>query len=130
MREQWYDFNQGSWTTDINVRSFIQRNYTPYEGDESFLTGATERTKSLWEDALALMKVENEKGIIDAETLKPSTITTFGPAYLSKEKEVIVGFQTDKPLKRGIMPNGGIRVVKSALEAYGYKLDWSLRFLL
>ncbi len=123
MREQWYDFNQGSWTSDINVRSFIQRNYTPYEGDDSFLTGATERTKSLWEDALALMKIENEKGIIDAETLKPSTITTFGPAYLSKEKEVIVGFQTDKPLKRGIMPNGGIRVVKSALEAYGYKLD-------
>ena len=123
MREQWYDFNQGSWTTDINVRSFIQRNYTPYEGDESFLTGATERTKSLWEDALELMKLENEKGIIDAETLKPSTITAFGPAYLSKEKEVIVGFQTDKPLKRGIMPNGGIRVVKSALEAYGYKLD-------
>ncbi len=123
MREQWYDFNQGSWTTDINVRSFIQHNYTPYEGDDSFLTGATERTKSLWEDALALMKIENEKGIIDAETLKPSTITTFGPAYLNKDKEVIVGFQTDKPLKRGIMPNGGIRVVKSALEAYGYKLD-------
>ncbi len=123
MKEQWYDFNQGSWTSDINVRSFIQHNYTPYEGDESFLTGATERTKSLWEDALALMKIENEKGIIDAETLKPSTITTFGPTYLSKEKEVIVGFQTDKPLKRGIMPNGGIRVVKSALESYGYKLD-------
>ena len=123
MREQWYDFNQGSWTTDINVRSFIQHNYTPYEGDDSFLVGATDKTKALWEDALALMKVENEKGIIDAETLKPSTITTFGPAYLNKDKEVIVGFQTDKPLKRGIMPNGGIRVVKSALESYGYKLD-------
>ena len=123
MREQWYDFNQGSWTTDINVRSFIQHNYTPYEGDDSFLVGATDKTKSLWEDALALMKIENEKGIIDAETLKPSTITTFGPAYLNKDKEVIVGFQTDKPLKRGIMPNGGIRVVKSALESYGYKLD-------
>ena len=123
MREQWYDFNQGSWTTDINVRSFIQHNYTPYEGDDSFLVGATDKTKALWEDALALMKIENEKGIIDAETLKPSTITTFGPAYLNKDNEVIVGFQTDKPLKRGIMPNGGIRVVKSALESYGYKLD-------
>ena len=123
MKEQWYDFNQGSWTTDINVRSFIQHNYTPYEGDDSFLVGATEKTKALWDDALALMKIENEKGIIDAETLKPSTITTFGPAYLNKDNEVIVGFQTDKPLKRGIMPNGGIRVVKSALESYGYKLD-------
>ena len=123
MKEQWYDFNQGSWTTDINVRSFIQHNYTPYEGDDSFLVGATEKTKAVWDDALALMKIENEKGIIDAETLKPSTITTFGPAYLNKDNEVIVGFQTDKPLKRGIMPNGGIRVVKSALESYGYKLD-------
>jgi len=123
MRPEWHDFEGGSWTTEINVRSFIQHNYTPYLGDESFLTGPTERTLKLWEKARELMKIEHEKGILDAETSKPSTITTFGPGYLDKENEVIVGFQTDKPLKRGIMPSGGIRVVKKALEAYGYTLD-------
>jgi formate C-acetyltransferase len=123
MRQEWYDFNPGSWTTDINVRSFIQHNYTPYEGDDSFLVGPTKKTKELWDEVSELMKEENKKGIIDAETLKPSTITAFGPGYIDKDKEVIVGFQTDKPLKRGIMPNGGIRVVKKALESYGYTLD-------
>lgn len=123
MRTEWNDFEPGSWTNDINVRSFIQHNYTPYEGDDSFLTEATERTKKLWNEVSELMKEEHEKGILDAETLHPSTITAFAPAYVDKDKEVIVGFQTDKPLKRGIMPNGGIRVVKNALEAYGYKLD-------
>lgn len=123
MRTEWNDFEPGSWTNDINVRSFIQHNYTPYEGDDSFLTEATERTKKLWDEVSELMKEEHEKGILDAETLHPSTITAFAPAYVDKDKEVIVGFQTDKPLKRGIMPNGGIRVVKNALEAYGYKLD-------
>lgn len=123
MREQWYKFNDGSWTTEINVRCFIQQNYTPYEGDDSFLVGPTKRTEELWEEVKKLMILEQEKGIIDAETSKPSTITTFGPGYIDKDKEVIVGFQTDKPLKRGIMPNGGIRVVKNALESYGYELD-------
>ncbi|WFR59707.1 formate C-acetyltransferase [Anaerocolumna sp. AGMB13025] len=123
MRQEWNDFNPGSWTTDVNVRSFIQHNYTPYEGDDSFLAGPTKRTEELWKQVSDLMKVETEKGIIDAETSKPSTITTFGPGYIDKEKELIVGFQTDKPLKRGIMPNGGVRVVKNALEAYGYTLD-------
>ena len=123
MRQEWHDFEGGSWTTDVNVRSFIQHNYTPYSGDESFLVGSTKRTLKLWEKAKELMKLENEKGIIDAETLRPSTITAFGPGYLDKENEVIVGFQTYKPLKRGIMPNGGIRVVKKALESYGYTLD-------
>lgn len=123
MRQEWYDFNIGSWATDINVRSFIQHNYTPYEGDESFLEGPTKRTEDLFKQVSDLMKLETEKGIIDAETRKPSNITTFGPGYLDKEKEIIVGFQTDKPLKRGIMPNGGVRVVKNALEAYGYTLD-------
>lgn len=123
MREEWNGFMPGSWTTDINVRSFIQHNYTPYEGDDSFLVGPTERTNKLWEKVLELMKVEAEKGIVDAETTKPSTITAFGAGYLDKDNEVIVGFQTDKPLKRGIMPNGGIRVVKNALESYGYQLD-------
>ncbi|MGB8453324.1 MAG: formate C-acetyltransferase [Anaerocolumna sp.] len=123
MRQEWHDFNSGSWTTDVNVRSFIQHNYTPYEGDNSFLKATTQKTGELWKLVSDLMKVEAEKGIIDAETTKPSTITAFGPGYIDKNKEVIVGFQTDKPLKRGIMPNGGVRVVKNALEAYGYTLD-------
>lgn len=123
MRQEWYDFNGGSWTTDVNVRSFIQHNYTPYEGDSSFLSGPTEKTTQLWNKVMDLMKLETQKGIIDAETEKPSTITTFGPGYLDKDNELIVGFQTDKPLKRGIMPNGGIRVVKNALHSYGYTLD-------
>lgn len=123
MREEWNGFEAGSWMTDINVRSFIQHNYTPYEGDDSFLAGPTERTTKLWEKVMELMKVETEKGIVDAETTKPSTITAFDAGYLDKDNELIVGFQTDKPLKRGIMPNGGIRVVKNALEAYGYTLD-------
>jgi formate C-acetyltransferase len=123
MKQEWNEFNPGSWTTDVNVRSFIQHNYTPYEGDESFLAGPTNRTTELWNKVMILMKEENKKGIIDAETSKPSTIIAFGPGYLDKEKEVIVGFQTDMPLKRGIMPNGGVRVVKHALQAYGYELD-------
>lgn len=123
MRAEWYDFNPGSWMTEINVRSFIQHNFTPYEGDASFLKGPTHRTEKLWNEVLELMREETKKGITDVETLRPSTITAFGPGYLDKDNEVIVGFQTDKPLKRGIMPNGGIRVVKNALEAYGYKLD-------
>jgi formate C-acetyltransferase len=123
MKQEWYDYKPGSWVSDINVRSFIQHNYTPYTGDDSFLVGPTGRTTELWDEVSELMKEETKKGIIDAETLMPSTITAFGPGYLDKEKEVIVGFQTDKPLKRGIMPNGGIRVVKKALESYGYTLD-------
>ncbi len=123
MRQEWRDFEGGSWTTYVNVRSFIQHNYTPYEDDDAFLVGPTNRTLKLWEKVQELMKEENEKGIIDAETVKPSTITTFGSGYLDKDNEVIVGFQTDKPLKRGIMPNGGIRVVKNALKSYGYTLD-------
>ncbi|MBE5968229.1 MAG: formate C-acetyltransferase [Lachnospiraceae bacterium] len=123
MKQEWYDFKPGSWVSDINVRSFIQHNYIPYTGDDSFLVGPTRRTTELWDEVSELMKEETKKGIIDAETLMPSTITAFGPGYLDREKEVIVGFQTDKPLKRGIMPNGGIRVVRKALESYGYTLD-------
>ncbi len=123
MRQEWYDFKPGSWMTDVNVRSFIQHNYTPYEGDESFLAGPTQRTTKLWEEVMELMKEESKKGILDAETSVPSTITAFGAGYIDKDLEVIVGYQTDKPLKRGIMPNGGIRVVKNALESYGYTLD-------
>ncbi|WP_058486049.1 formate C-acetyltransferase [Defluviitalea phaphyphila] len=123
MFEEWKGFNEGNWMKEIDVRDFIQRNYTPYEGDDSFLAGPTKRTKKLWDEVLELMKKEREKGILDVETKIPSSITSHGPGYLDKELEQIVGFQTDKPLKRGIMPFGGIRVVEKALDAYGYELD-------
>ena len=111
------------WKREINVRDFIQHNYTPYTGDESFLAGPTERTLKLWNQLSEMFKVEREKGVYDAETKQPQTLTTYGAGYIDKENEVIVGLQTDKPLKRGIFPKGGIRMVETALESYGYKLD-------
>lgn len=119
----WRNFKGGLWQEKIDVRDFIQANYKPYEGDESFLEGATERTKKLFKDFQELLKIENEKGVVDLETEVPSLITTYGPAYLDKENEVIVGFQTDKPLKRSFQPFGGIRVAVQAVEAYGYKAN-------
>lgn len=123
MLEQWFGFNKGIWESEINVRDFIQKNYTPYEGDDSFLAGPTERTKKVWDKVMSLMKEENEKGILDAETKIPSGITAYGAGYIDKELEKIVGIQTDKPLKRAIMPFGGLRMVEKALDSYGYKLD-------
>ena len=123
MYTEWTNFNPGKWVDEIDVRDFIQKNYTPYDGNENFLEGATENTNKLWNQVLELMKVENEKGIYDVETKKPNTIVSHGPGYLDKDIEQIVGFQTDAPLKRGIMPCGGLRVVETALESYGYKLD-------
>lgn len=123
MFEQWKGFELGDWTEEINVRDFIQKNYTPYEGDASFLAGPTERSTKLWGKISELMEIEREKGILDAETKVPSSITSHGPGYVDQDLEQIVGLQTDKPLKRGIMPFGGIRVVKKALDAYGYELD-------
>ena len=111
------------WKREINVRDFIQHNYTPYEGDASFLAPATERTLRLWNQLSEMFKVEREKGVYDAETRLPQTLTTYGAGYINKEDEVIVGLQTDAPLKRGIFPKGGIRMVEAALDAYGYKLD-------
>ena len=111
------------WKREINVRDFIQHNYTPYDGDESFLAGPTERTKKIWDKLSEMFKFEREKGVYDAETKLPQSIDTYGAGYIDKENEVIVGLQTDAPLKRGIFPRGGIRMVESALEAYGYKLD-------
>ena len=111
------------WKREINVRDFIQHNYTPYEGNESFLSGPTERTLRLWEKLSEMFKVEREKGVYDAEQKLPQTLTTYGPGYISKEDEVIVGLQTDAPLKRGIFPKGGIRMVETALQSYGYELD-------
>lgn len=123
MNAAWNDFNKGSWTTSINVRDFILRNFTPYLDDDAFLETATEDTTKLWDQVSKLMLEERDKGILDAETKVPSSITAHGPGYLDKSIEKIVGFQTDAPLKRGIMPFGGIRVVENALNSYGYELD-------
>lgn len=121
--EQWNGFSPGNWTKEVDVRDFIQKNYTPYEGDESFLVGATSRTEELWKQVAQLMVKEREKGVLDTDTAIASTIVSHAPGYIDKDLEQIVGLQTDKPLKRAIMPNGGIRVVKAGLEAYGYTLD-------
>ena len=123
MFDQWIGFEPGNWMTAIDVRNFIQANYTPYDGDDGFLAGATDRTEQLWRQVLTLMNEERDRGILDVDTAVPTGITAHAPGYLNKDTEQIVGFQTDKPLKRAIMPLGGIRVVKKSLEAYGYQLD-------
>lgn len=123
MLTEWREFKPGLWTTEINVRDFIQKNYTPYEGDGAFLADPTDRTRTLWQQVCALMKQEREKGILDVDTQVPASITAHAPGYLDRELEQVVGLQTDKPLKRAIMPYGGIRVVEAALKAYGYELD-------
>ncbi len=119
----WSGFTPGKWQDEINVRNFVQLNYTPYEGDDSFLKGPTEATTNLWNGLMEMMKIEAERGIYDVETSVPSTITSHGPGYINKDDEKIVGVQTDAPLKRGIMPNGGLKMVENGLAAYGYQLD-------
>ena len=119
----WEGFRSGEWRHLINVRNFIQRNYTPYEGDDAFLTGTTERTARVWEKCRALIVEEVKKGIIDVETSVVSGIDNFAPGYIDRENEVIVGLQTDAPLKRIVNPYGGMRMAKAALEQYGYALD-------
>ena len=121
---EWNGFKTGNWTKEINVRDFIQKNYTPYEGNADFLAGPTERTKKLWEEVLELYKKERENGgVLDASTDVASTITSHAPGYIDKDLETIVGLQTDKPLKRAIMPEGGIRIVEKSCEAYGFKVS-------
>ncbi|MBP0029271.1 formate C-acetyltransferase [Roseofilum sp. Guam] len=121
--QAWQGFKRGTWAQEVNVRDFIQKNYTPYEGDESFLENISQSTDQLWTEVKELMKQEREKGVLDAETKIPSSITAYGAGYINKDLEKIVGLQTDKPLKRAIMPFGGIRVVEKSLEAYGYTID-------
>ena len=121
--ESWAGFKGDLWRKEINVRDFIQNNYTPYEGDDSFLKPSSEKTRKVWNKLTEMFKVEREKGVYDAETKLPQGITTYGPGYIDRENEVIVGLQTDAPLKRGIFPKGGIRMVENSLEAYGYHLD-------
>ena len=124
MREEWTGFQEGIWEKEINVRDFIQKNYTPYEGDESFLTEATESTKTLWAQVMDLTKQEREKGgVLDMDTRIISSITSHGPGYLDKNLETIVGFQTDKPFKRSLQPYGGIRMAVKACEDNGYHVD-------
>ncbi len=127
--EQWNGFNTlGEWTKEIDVRGFIQANYTPYEGDSSFLVGPTNKTTKLWNEILDLYKKEKENNnVLDVDTKTPSGINRFAPGYIDKDLEEIVGFQTDKPLKRAIMPNGGIRIVEKSCESYGYKLDEDIK---
>lgn len=119
----WYDFNPGNWQQEIDVRDFILKNYTAYEGDESFLELATNRTLTLNEKYKELSKVEHEKGVLSINTEKVSSLLTYEPAYLDKENEIIFGFQTDAPLRRGVNPFGGIRMARQACEAYGYTLS-------
>ena len=123
--EQWKDFKKGDWKDEINVRDFIQHNYTPYEGDSRFLADATEKTKKLWNEVLNLYKKEHDSkgGVLDIDTKTPSTISAHEAGYIDKDLEDIVGLQTDAPLKRAIMPFGGIRIVEKACEAYDRKVD-------
>ena len=123
--KQWNVFNKaGEWTKEIDVRGFIQSNYTPYEGDSKFLAGATEKTKKLWDEVLELYKKERENGgVLDADCKTPSSVNAYEAGYIDKDLEEIVGLQTDAPLKRAIMPNGGIRIVEKSAAAYGFKVD-------
>ncbi len=123
--KQWNGFNKaGEWTKEIDVRGFIQSNYTPYEGDSKFLAGATEKTKKLWDEVLELYKKERENGgVLDADCKTPSSVNAYEAGYIDKDLEEIVGLQTDAPLKRAIMPNGGIRIVEKSAAAYGFKVD-------
>ncbi|WP_434631600.1 formate C-acetyltransferase [Thermoanaerobacterium thermosaccharolyticum] len=123
MINEWRGFQEGKWQKNIDVQDFIQRNYTLYEGDDSFLEGPTEKTTKLWNKVLELMREELEKGVLDIDTKTVSSITSHDAGYIDKDLEEIVGLQTDKPLKRAIMPYGGIRMVKKACEAYRYKVD-------
>ncbi len=123
--EQWNKFKPGDWQHEINVRDFIQNNYTPYEGDSSFLKGTTEKTKKLWNEVLELYKKEKDSkgGVLDIDTKTVSTVAAHDAGYIDKDLEEIVGLQTDAPLKRAIMPFGGIRIVEKSCEAYGREVD-------
>ncbi len=126
MRNEWRNFTEGHWTNDINVRDFIQKNYTPYSGDESFLVGPTKSTSLLWNEVQKLQKEERKKGgVLDMETKVVSSITAYDASYITSDKslEKIVGLQTDKPLKRAFMPFGGIKMAEEACTTYGYTPD-------
>ncbi len=122
--QQWEGFNPGAWQREINTRDFIKQNFTPYEGDASFLAGATARTQRLMKKLNHLLEMERDMGgVLDIDTQHVSSLTHYGPGYLDKNEELIVGLQTDRPLRRGVNPFGGIRMARGACEAYGYKLS-------
>ena len=124
MRPEWRNFTGGAWETEVDVRDFIQKNYEPYDGDDAFLAGPTQNTTDLWDQLLDLSRKEREAGgVLDMDTKVVSTITSHAAGYLDKNKETIVGFQTDKPFKRAMMPYGGIRMAMKACEDNGYELD-------
>lgn len=123
-KQEWRNFVGGAWQGEVDVRDFIQKNYTPYDGNDSFLKGPTDATKKLWAQVMELSKEEREKGgVLDMDTKIISTITSHGPGYLNKDLETIVGFQTDKPFKRSLQPYGGIRMAEKACLDNGYKVD-------
>ena len=125
LAKEWEGFTPGRWSnSSINVRDFIQKNFTPYDGDESFLEGPTDATKTLWEQVMELSRQEREAGgVLDMDTKIVSTITSHGAGYLNQKLERIVGLQTDKPFKRALQPFGGIRMAQQACKAYGYEVD-------
>ncbi|MGW5346033.1 formate C-acetyltransferase [Streptomyces sp. HUAS TT3] len=122
-RPAWDGFKGRRWRERIDVRDFIQANYTPYEGGADFLAGPTERTRTVWGKVTALFPEERRKGVLDVDTATPSSITSHAPGYIDRDRELIVGLQTDAPLKRAVMPNGGLRMVENSLRAYGYEPD-------
>lgn len=129
--EAWDGFKGGLWRDAVDVRDFVQQNYTPYEGDGSFLAGPTERTTAVWDKLLGMFPAEIERGVHDVDAKTPSRIDAFRPGYIdgtaADHTDLIVGLQTDAPLKRAIMPNGGWRMVEGALNAYGYEADPEVR---
>ena len=123
MKQEWQNFKEGKWTKEINVSDFIKKNYKSYKGDETFLEEKTEKTTKIWKECEKLLKKELKKHVLDIETNKTSGINEFNPGYISKDDNVVVGLQTDKPLKRIVNPYGGMRMVYQELNAYGYKLN-------
>ena len=120
----WQGFKEGVWQEEINVRNFIQTNYTPYEGDDGFLAGPTARTNEMMKKVQLLFALERQQGgVLDIDTATVSSLTSYSPGYIDKDNELIVGLQTNRPLKRGVNPFGGMRMVRNACEAYGYKLS-------
>ena len=127
MRDEWQGFREGKWCDSIDVRDFIVANYTPYEGDASFLKGATDRTKKISVKLNALLAEEAKKGVLDVDTENVSSILTYAPGYVDKDLDIIVGLQTDAPLKRAVNPFAGIRMCEKACDAYGYKMSDKVR---
>lgn len=128
LAKAWQGFTKGDWQNEVNVRDFIQKNYTPYEGDESFLASSTEATDKLWAQVMEGIKLENRTHApVDFDTDVAATITSHDAGYINKDLETIVGLQTEKPLKRALIPFGGIKMVEGSCKVYGRELDPQLK---